>query len=327
MVLQLRNAYKQYDSHKVLHNISLKVEKGERLALLGANGTGKSTLLRILAGLEETTAGALFLDNVKIDGPGTKLVAGHPEIALVNQQTKFDRNLTIWENIVLPIKFESKAYLKSITDELTDLFRMGSYVNQYPTQVSGGQLQRAGIAKALISKPAYLLLDEPFSNQDINNTALLKSDILDIADALETTLIFVTHNATDALSVAKRVIVLDGGRIVQNDTPENIYYKPKNKAVAEISGELLEIESKYITTDTNEIKNSICYLRPSALSINNSEQTGHEVLITKRSFYGDRYRYDFKIGQNSCYLYDPQLYETSSKINVKINTQHLIQLD
>ena len=141
MVLQLRNAYKSYGELKVLTNVSVKINKGERVALLGANGAGKSTLLRILAGLEETEAGALFLDNVKIDGPGTKLVPGHPEIALVNQQTKFDRNLTLWENIVLPIKFEKKSYLKTITDELSELFRMEEFIHKYPTQVSGGQLR------------------------------------------------------------------------------------------------------------------------------------------------------------------------------------------
>lgn len=326
MVLQLRNAYKSYGDHKVLHNISLKIEKGERVALLGANGTGKSTLLRILAGLEETDAGALFLNNEKIDGPGTKLVPGHPEIALVTQHTKFDRNLTIWENIILPIKFEDKGYIQRITDELAEVFRMQEYLHQYPTQVSGGQLQRAGIAKALISKPAFLLLDEPFSNQDINNTAWLKNDILDIADALGTTLIFVTHTATDALSVATRVIVLDGGRIVQADSPENIYYQPKKKAVAEISGELLTLSPEALRYFIDISSDKMSYVRPLAFSVV-EKALGKEVFVEKRLFYAGTYKYYFNSQGNTFFLYHNRVLEPKSKIYVKLNPEGLIQFD
>jgi ABC-type sugar transport system ATPase subunit len=325
MVLQLRNAYKSYENHKVLHNISLKIQQGERVALLGANGTGKSTLLRILAGLEETDAGALFLDNEKIDGPGTKLVPGHPEIALVTQHTKFDRTLTIKENIVLPIKFENKTYLKSITSELAEVFRMQDYINQYPTQVSGGQLQRAGIAKALISKPSFLLLDEPFSNQDISNTALLKNDILDIADALGTTLIFVTHTATDALSVATRVIVLDGNRVAQSDSPEQIYHMPKNRAVAEISGELLELTQGTLLYFGIERKET-AYARPSVFSISD-ETHGKEVIVEKRFFYGEHYKYYFNLNEKALFFYAKEVFGLKSKIYVKLNPEGLIQFN
>ncbi|MFN8439081.1 MAG: ABC transporter ATP-binding protein [Cytophagales bacterium] len=322
MVLQLRNAYKSYGELKVLTNVSVKINKGERVALLGANGAGKSTLLRILAGLEETEAGALFLDNVKIDGPGTKLVPGHPEIALVNQQTKFDRNLTLWENIVLPIKFEKKSYLKTITDELSELFRMEEFIHKYPTQVSGGQLQRAGIAKALISKPSFLFLDEPFSNQDINNTALLKNDIIDIADALGTTLVMVTHTATDALSVATRVLVLEGGRIIQNDAPVNIYKTPATKSVAEISGELIsfspEILSKFHVNTTQTF-----YGRPSVLQISESKE-GVEVTLTKKYFYGEMFKYYFLVGTEEYFIFLHQDLEIGAVINITLSTDKLM---
>lgn len=317
MVLQLRNAYKAYEGTKVLHNISIKIQQGERVALLGANGSGKSTLLRILAGLEETDAGALFLDNEKIDGPGTKLVPGHSEISLVNQQTKFDKNLTLLENIILPIKHEKKEYIKTITDELIEVFRMHTFVNQYPMQVSGGQLQRAGIAKAMISKPAFLLLDEPFSNQDINNTALLKNDIIEIADALKTTLIFVTHTATDALSVATRVLVLDQNRIIQNATPEVIYKNPVNKAVAEISGELICLPHNVLKL-LNYSSNTNKYARPSILKTT-KDTDGLDVVITKKYFYGENTKYYFKIDGEEYFIFLKKNIEIGKTIKIKLN--------
>ncbi|HTF82875.1 MAG TPA: hypothetical protein VL947_14165, partial [Cytophagales bacterium] len=150
--------------------------------------------------------------------------------------------------------------------------------------------------------------------------------LIEIAEALGTTLVFVTHTATDALSVATRVIVLDEGRIVQSDVPTRIYYHPKNRAVGEISGELMELDASVLAHFGLSDKLPRAFARPSAFAMAKAPE-GHIVRVEQRFFYGDSYKYYFKVGDKSLFLYSSEVFEPATKIYVKLLPEGLIQFD
>lgn len=223
-----------------IDHVSFSVEKGEILVLLGPSGCGKTTLLRAIAGLETPDNGLIRVgDRVLFDG-GTRVdVPTHQrEVGLMFQSYALWPHMTLEDNVAYPLRTRGsrKTPARKTANEYLDLVGLGGLGRQYPSELSGGQQQRAAFARALVLEPSILLLDEPLSNVDAKVRLQLRQEFLRIHRELAFTAVYVTHDQTEAMSLATRIAVIEQGRVAQLDTPYALYEHPKSKFVAEFVG-------------------------------------------------------------------------------------------
>lgn len=232
--LNLMNIRKEYDGVCILKDISMTVNEGELVALLGASGCGKTTILHIIAGLIDQNQGTVNLNGSSID----EVPIEQRDIALVDQKLLLFPHMTVSENIGFGLKVRrvAKKEIKAQVSELIELVELQGQENKYPSQLSGGQLQRVAIARALAIKPRILLLDEPFSKLDISLRSTLQRLLRQIQKRLKMTTILVTHDKDEALLMSDKVAMIIDGRLEQYDKPEIIYEKPVSKKVADFFG-------------------------------------------------------------------------------------------
>lgn len=233
-MLEIRDLSKTYhgNKEKAVHDLSFQVNKGEIFALVGESGCGKSTTLKCIAGLEQPTDGEVYLDSERIIGPWEKLVAGHDDIKLVSQSYDLFPNLSVWENIKHPIRKYTKKYQEYRINTLIELCNLKGYEEKKPESLSGGEQQRVAIACAIADEPKLLVMDEPFSNLDIPIKSRLRREVKAIVKQTGTTVIFVSHDTSDALAIADRVGIMKDGYLMQVGTPKEIYETPSNNYIA-----------------------------------------------------------------------------------------------
>jgi len=214
----------------VLQHINVEIKHGEFIVLLGPPGCGKTTLLRIIAGLEEPTLGDVYFDGRIVND----LPPEDRDVAMVFQNYSLYPHLTVFENIAFTLKTQHmpREELENTVNEMARLLGITQCLDRLPSQLSGGQLQRVAIARALVRKPKVFLMDEPFSNLDAPLRASLRNLVKKIHAELGTTFIYVTHDQNEALALGQRIIVMRDGIIEQNDTPQKIYNRPVNTYVA-----------------------------------------------------------------------------------------------
>ena len=239
--LSVQNLNKVYDGKKVLNNVSFEVKKGEFLAVLGLSGCGKTTLLRILIGLEHQDGGAILKDNVDISG----LSPDKRGMGIIFQNYALFPNMTVLENVSYALKLRkdmAKSADKIARDTLEQL-GMSEHLDKKPAHLSGGQQQRVAIARTLALNPDILLLDEPISALDVTNREIMKNELKEIQKKFNSTMIFITHEKEEAFYLADRIMVMSEGNIEQIDTPENIYQNPANQFVKDFV--IAHLEQKY----------------------------------------------------------------------------------
>lgn len=230
----LKNIVKRYDTKTIIDDVSLKIKDKEFLVLVGSSGCGKSTILRMIAGLEDITSGEIYI--------GDKCVNNlHPkdrDIAFVFQSYALYPHLTVYENIAFPLKMRNfkKEEIDKKVKEAAEILDLSEYLNRRPKQLSGGQRQRVALGRAIVRNPKVFLMDEPLSNLDAKLRVQMRSEIKKLHEKLQTTFIYVTHDQTEALTMGDRIVVLDKGVIQQVDTPEKIYDCPTNTFVGGFLG-------------------------------------------------------------------------------------------
>lgn len=233
----LKNLKKAYDGKRnVINGVSLDIKDKEFIVIVGSSGCGKSTILRMIAGLEDITAGEILIDERVVN----KLHPKDRDIAFVFQNYALYPHMTVFENMAFGLKMRkySKSDIKSKVEEVADILGLRQYLNRKPKQLSGGQRQRVALGRAIVRNPKVFLMDEPLSNLDANLRVKMRSEIKKLHKQLETTFIYVTHDQTEALTMGDRIIVLDKGVVQQFDTPQNIYNNPKNQFVAGFLGQM-----------------------------------------------------------------------------------------
>ena len=226
-----------FGKHLVVRQLSLSLEKGRIGCLLGPSGCGKTTVLRCIAGFERVAAGSIRLDGALVSTPTHMLPPERRRIGMVFQDYALFPHLSVADNIAFGLRGEDAASRRQRVDALLALVGLSGQGGKFPHEMSGGQQQRVALARALAPRPSLLLLDEPFSNLDVELRERLSYEVRDIIKATDTTAILVTHDQHEAFAVADEIGIMHEGRIQQWDTPYNLYHRPANRFVADFIGQ------------------------------------------------------------------------------------------
>ncbi len=233
--LELIDLTKRFGRNVVaVKDLSLQVQDGEYLVLLGPSGCGKTTTMRMVAGLEEVTEGTILLDGTDI----TDLPPRKRNISMVFQNYAVWPHMTVYQNIsyALKLKKMGKDEIDRIVKEVAGMTGIAGLLDRYPAQLSGGQQQRVAVARAIAVSPKLFLMDEPLSNLDAKLRVATRTELKAIHNKTEATTVFVTHDQSEAMSVADRIAIMKDGEIVQIDTPEEVYDKSASIFVADFIG-------------------------------------------------------------------------------------------
>lgn len=258
--IKINNIRKSYDGKvDIIEKLDLEIKNGEFLVLVGPSGCGKSTLLRMIAGLEEITDGEIFIDDALVNDVAPK----DRDIAMVFQNYALYPHMSVYQNLAFGLKLRKypKNEIEKRVKEASAVLGLDEYLSKKPRQLSGGQKQRVAVGRALVRKPKVFLFDEPLSNLDAKLRTQMRTELLRLHQQVKTTMIYVTHDQTEAMTMADRIVVLKDGEIQQIDTPINLYNKPVNKFVAGFIG------SPAMNFMEGEIKDN-CFISKENISIN-----------------------------------------------------------
>lgn len=336
--VKLINLCKSFNKIKVLNNMNLDIKEGEIVSLLGPSGCGKSTTLKLIAGILHPDCGDILLNNESV----LDIPIGKRDTVIVFQDYLLFPHMTLYENIEFGLKMKkiNRDIRKNKVNELINLVKLEGYENKYPNELSGGQQQRVAIARSLAINPKVLLLDEPFSNLDINLRNEMREFILGLQKHLKITTILVTHDKEEALVMSDRIAVMLNGEVKQFDTPDNLYENPKSKEVANIFGEknyLIgnirngEFVNDIISIKLDKYKNinidnvELMIPRESIILKTINNDVGREGIILKKRYAGDKIYYDvdidgtvLKVSSNN------NSYEINEKVDVFIEQRKIL---
>lgn len=234
MSIEVKNITKKFGEVSAVNNVSFSIEDGELVALLGPSGGGKTTVLRMIAGLELPTSGDILIRNQRVND----LSVQQRNIGFVFQNYALFKNMSVFKNIAFGLKIKKwkRADTESRVAELLELLELKGLEKRYPHQLSGGQRQRVAIARALAPKPSVLLLDEPFGAVDAKIRQELREWLVRLHHDLNVTTLFVTHDQEEAMEVSNRIVIIARGRMEQIGTPRDVYEQPSNEFVARFIG-------------------------------------------------------------------------------------------
>jgi len=237
-LIKFENISKKFKNTTVLSDISFEIEKGKLVAIIGESGCGKTTTLKMINGLITPTSGKIYINNEDISIKN--VIDLRRNMGYVIQQTGLFPHMTIRENIELIPKVENKnpEDIKQQTYDLMDMVGLDcdKFLNRYPVELSGGQQQRVGVARAFATNPDIILMDEPFSALDPITRSSLQDELVNLQSKLKKTIIFVTHDMDEAIKISDKMCIMDKGKIIQYDTPENILKNPVNDFVSQFVG-------------------------------------------------------------------------------------------
>lgn len=291
MSIVLENIQKTYAGSRqpVIENLNLTIRDGSFTVLLGPSGCGKTTLLRMIAGLEEVTMGSIKVDDEEI----SKMEPGDRNLAMVFQNYAIYPHMTVRGNIEFGLKNYkiSREKIAQREQKVLELTGLTEYADRMPNQLSGGQRQRVALARAISKSPKAFLMDEPLSNLDAKLRNQMRSELIQLFNQMETTFIYVTHDQTEALTMATDIVVMKNGVIMQQGSPQEIYRNPRNIFVAQFIGD----------PGMNVIRTSrgnYIGIKPRALR---PVQESEEALklrgtVITREFLGVDYQYTLNIG-------------------------------
>ena len=296
--LKIEDLSKNFGSTEVLKKINLEIDEGNFLVLLGPSGCGKSTLLNIIAGLETINEGNVFIDDYNV----SKVEPKDRNIAMVFQSYALYPSMNVKENMIFGLKQAktSKDKIKEQLEKVSKFLQVDQLLERKPSQLSGGQRQRVAIGRALVREPRIFLFDEPLSNLDSKLRVEMRREIKKLHQQLKTTVVYVTHDQTEAMSLGTKIAIMNHGVIQQNDTPENIYNKPNNTFVADFIG---SPSMNLIKGKLKQSSNIISFVAEGSnleIPIDNYNFKANDNLNNKEVFFGIRPEHIFfkKLNEN-----------------------------
>lgn len=284
MVLRLDNIYKAFAEVPVLNGISLDVEQGEFITLLGSSGCGKTTTLRIIAGLEQADRGSVWLDGQDI----TNAVPNKRDVNTVFQNYALFPHMTVADNIAYGLKLRKlpKKVISAKVEEMLQLVQLTGYGQRKPEQLSGGQRQRVAIARAVVNEPKVLLLDEPLGALDLKLRCQMQLELKRIQKQLGITFIYITHDQEEAINMSDRIAVMRNGKFEQIGTPNEIYYHPRTAYVADFVG----------NANIYRKNGQVFAVRAENVLMDREEECVISAIVKEKSFAGGQLRILFETG-------------------------------
>lgn len=284
MVLRLDNIYKAFAEVPVLNGISLDVEQGEFITLLGSSGCGKTTTLRIIAGLEQADRGSVWLDGQDI----TNMVPNKRDVNTVFQNYALFPHMTVADNIAYGLKLRKlpKKVISAKVEEMLQLVQLTGYGQRKPEQLSGGQRQRVAIARAVVNEPKVLLLDEPLGALDLKLRRQMQLELKRIQKQLGITFIYITHDQEEAINMSDRIAVMRNGKFEQIGTPNEIYYHPRTAYVADFVG----------NANIYRKNGQVFAVRAENVLMDREEECVISAIVKEKSFAGGQLRILFETG-------------------------------
>ena len=278
--LNLKNIKKKFDQIEVIKDISLDIKDGQFVALVGPSGCGKSTLLRMIAGLEDPTAGQILIGEQVVNN----LLPKERDIAMVFQSYALYPHMTVRQNISFSLELEKrpKQEIDQIVAEVSDILGLNEYLDRKPKALSGGQRQRVAMGRSIVRKPKVFLFDEPLSNLDAKLRTVMRKEVKLLHQRLKTTSVYVTHDQTEAMTMADTIIVLNNGDIEQSGDPLKLYNKPDNIFVATFIGApQMNLFNGIIHFDSNNQDKKLFKLDSLEIPIDGNENVsdGQEIVL------------------------------------------------
>ncbi len=339
--LRLENISKEFDGKAVLRDVSLVMDEGELLVVLGPSGCGKSTLLRLIAGLENPDEGAIYIGERRVD----RLHPRERNVAMVFQNYALYPHMAVESNLAFPLKIArvSKKERQRRVHEVARLLGLTEKLSARPGQLSGGQRQRVALGRAIIRNPDLFLLDEPLSNLDADLRVRMRYEISRIQRTLRITTVFVTHDQTEALTLADRIAIMNEGYIVQTGTPEELYNNPGNLFVAqfigspkiniietEVTDNLLTLFSFPVSTRLASHSNKVVVgIRPDKVKLVDSDgNITVDAVVNGCEFHGERYVVNAVVGNERIVVSNVKTsIAIGEKIVLSINPSELLFFD
>ena len=242
MILDVKQLSHSFKEKEALTNLNFSIENNSIVSVLGPSGCGKTTLIRLIAGLEQIQKGEIFLEKSLVANKNLNVPPEKRPISYVFQDFALFPHMTVLENVSFAAG--SKSNKKQLIDQVIHLAKVENFLEKYPHSLSGGEQQRVALARSIAVQPKLLLLDEPFSDLDINLKREIIDDTLHLINSLESSAIVVTHNAEEAMFLSDAILVMEKGKLIQIGTPHDIYFKPSNLYVASLFGETNIFQSK-----------------------------------------------------------------------------------
>lgn len=304
MKISLHNISKSFGKKEVITNLSLDMEDGRFTTLLGSSGCGKTTLLRMLAGFETPDGGEILFDDTPVfsKGKGINVPPEKRNLSFVFQDFALWPHMTVFENVAFGLRArKQKENIKERVQEALDAVKLSDLAGRYPHELSGGQQQRVAFARAIIIKPQCILFDEPLSALDAQLRESMRLEIKQMTSKLNMTSVFVTHDQSEAMSMSDYIVVMNGGKIEQYGTPQEIYERPATKFVAEFVG-----KADWVKSDT--------MVRPEAVTLKaDGELSGK---VTSSQYVGGKYIIGVEVNNENWTLSSDKDYGVGEMVNL-----------
>ncbi len=323
-MVRLEGISKSFGSKTVLKDCSLTVDEGERFVLLGQSGCGKTTLLRMIAGFDQPDQGRILIEGQEVGG----LPVEQRPVGFIFQRHALFPHMNVYDNIAVGPRVRGipETEIAQQIGELLEVTRLTDLRDAWPGRLSGGESQRVALARAVINKPKVLLLDEPLSALDESLRHNLRGELMDMQRAFGITFLFVTHDQEEAMSLADRMSILEGGSLLQVGTPQTLYDQPADPFTASFLGEINRLEATVIQQSGNQVTLSLqeagtltalsgtplekntrlnCYLRPERIALKDkgSGEAANRLdgEVIQKLFFGNRIQYRVRL-TNGCVL-------------------------
>ena len=312
MYLEVKKLVKHYNKeYSIIRDLSFSVNKGEIVSFLGESGSGKTTFLKCLAGLEKINAGSIILNKTILNDTNHFVKPQVRKIGFVFQDYPLFPHINLEKNILFNLK---KKHYRNL-NYILKLARLKYLKNRFPHQLSGGEQQRACIARALIREPELLLLDEPFSNLDTAIRQSMREEIYNIIKETKTTTILVTHDINDSMNISDKILIFKAGIVQQYDDPEKMYCEPANCYCATILGDMNKIF----------VDNKTYYVRPEKVDI--VKKSNHKIKVEKCFFQGKEYRIKGKYNNETWHFFSQKALKEQENVNIDFKKTDLIYFD
>lgn len=306
---------KERGIHSV-RNINFVLEPFQKMAIAGETGSGKSSLLKMIAGLKQPDSGSIYFEGKRVLGPEEKLMPGHPGIGYLSQHFELRNNYVVEDELDAKNKLSPEE-----ADHIFTICRIKHLLKRKTNQLSGGEKQRIALARVLISSPRLILLDEPFSNLDMGHKKMIKEVVRDIGTQLGITSLMVLHDAPDILSWADTILVMQDGKLVQQGTPEEIYHRPVSEYCAGLFGmyNLVNPSTLIDILITAPPKGKKLFFRPEDIQCTNSFEPHVKAIIRDIHYWGSYYTLDLSVGEELINMQVKKpIYEKGSMIAISI---------